>query len=327
MRELERLIHRAVSGRDPYALGAVPSDPDPRDFTAPPQAFAPSAPDVVVTPGTGQVAVYNQQGGTCTGYATAAVLSHLEYAETSKRVAFDGSELHHRVVKSYGNGAMPRDVLEDVRTRGASAMDAPTHTSLRGIEGYAWISERDPETILTALTRGPLLLALWIGDAFTHAWLNRSREYVGTGRPADGYHAVTIVGADRARGVTIQNSWGESGGFGIGIAAGGFINVSWDYLAAHAGEVWSVADRANGLLEGYIKNHVQEGDATGIRLVKRADRPAVYMLVGRGRWWVQSQAALDAMGLRGKPIYNLAASDEVWSYPVIGPDAPLAQRA
>lgn len=324
---IEQMIALSLAG-ETFPFGAIPSQIDRRDYTFAPEALAPTN-SVVLHPGAGKTPVYNQQGGTCTGYSIAAALSLMHFAETGKRVSYDGSELHHRIVKSYSAGAMPRDVLEDVRTRGAETQETGGTSLLTTIAGYGWVDSHNRDAVMAAVSGGPLIIAVWLNQDFYDTWNPKSRAYVPAGRDGFSFHAMTVVGGDLAQGITVQNQWGETnGGFALGTARGGFINLSWAYLVKHCAELWSVADASNTTLDGYIKTHeITSNSASGVSLVKRADKPAVYMLVGKGRWWVPSQDALYAMGLGGQPTMVLQPNDEVWSYPVIGNDAAVDQRA
>lgn len=322
---LDTMIERALEG-DTAAFGAAVSPIDDRDYIAYPPA--PGAPAQVTVPGVGQCPVYEQQGGTCTGYSLAAILSYLEFKETKQRRTFDGSELHHRVVKSYDNGVWPRDVLEDVRLRGAEAQVSAASSALFGISGYAGVP-LDPESILTNLVNGPLQVVTWLGIDFMDQWGARRDRYLPAPpvRDENGLHSMLIVSGDRATGVVIQNNWGINGGCPFGGLPGGFHKVSWEWLRVQAVEAWSIADSSNTTLEGWIKNHENAANASGFTLVKRPDRPAVYAVLGETRDWISSQSELFSRGLGGQPISIRHASDPVWGYPVVGADASETLRA
>lgn len=323
---LQDAIERAMNG-DTHALGAALSPLDDRDYVQYPPS--PGAPDSVQVKGLGNAPVYTQQGGTCTGYSLAAVLSYLEYAETGQRRTFDGSELHHRIVRSYEAGLWPRDLLVDVLAHGAEAQTTAEASGLYFIGGYAGVP-LDPDSILTALsTTGPLQVVTWLGQAFMNQWNSRQDTYLPAppSQEQAGLHSMLIVAADRARGAVIQNNWGVGGGVPFAGVPGGFHKVSWDWLRVQGGEAWAIADRSNADTEGWIRNHEQQTNEAGVALVKRPDRPAVYAVLGETRDWISSQQELYARGLGGLYIRSRDKSDPIWGFPVVGADAPPDQRA
>lgn len=325
-RELDELIRRALAG-DTHALGAAISPIDDRDFIQYPPA--PGAPDQFAVKGIGQVPVYEQQGGTCTGYSIAGVLSYLEFAETGQRRTFDGSEIHHRIVRSYSNGVWPREVLTDIFQRGAEAQATAESSALYFIEGFAGVP-LDPDSVLTALsTTGALQFVTWLGTAFGDQWYDRTDSYIPAPAQQDqgGLHSMLIVAADRAKGVVIQNNWGTGGGVPFEGASGGFHKVSWEWLQMQAVEAWSLADRSNATTEGWIRNHTQRVTVGGVALVKRPDKPAVYAVLGETRDWISSQKELYSRGLGGVAVTIRERTDAVWGFPVVGPDAPEDQRS
>lgn len=334
--ELFGLIERARNG-DTHALGAAPSPIDERDLVLYPPA--PGAPDAFTIPGVGQVPVYNQQGGTCTGYAIAACMSYLEFAETGRRLTFDGAEIHHRIVPSWADGLWPRAALDDIRDRGAEAPHDASSTALHRIAGYAGVP-LDPDSVLTALSStGPVQVVTWLGQAFMDQWFDRLDQYLPAPAAQDtaGLHSMLIVAADRARGAVIQNNWGVTpwqdgdrligGGVPFGGIKGGFHKVTWEWLRTQGVEAWAMTDLPNTTDLGWIRTHSQPTRAGGFALAKRPDRPAVYALLGETRDWISSQNELYARGLGGLPINVLDKSDAVWGYPVVGADAPEGQRA
>ena len=334
--ELYNLIKRAGEG-DTHALGAAISPLDERDYVQYPPA--PGAPDQVTIPGVGQVPVYNQQGGTCTGYALAACMSYLEFKETGRRATFDGAEIHHRIVPSWSEGLWPRAAMDDIRDRGAEAQYDASSSALYRISGYAGVP-LDPDSILTALsTTGPVQVVTWLGQAFLDQWWNRTDSYLAAppAQDTNGLHSMLIVSGDRAKGAVIQNNWGVTpfqdgdrwigGGVPFGGIKGGFHKVSWDWLRVQGVEAWALTDASNTSDLGWIRTHSQKTNANGFSLAKRPDRPAVYALLGETRDWISSQNELYARGLGGLPINILDKSDAVWGYPVVGTDAPEGQRA
>lgn len=326
MLTLQQMIDDAKNG-DIHALGAAVSPISDKDYVAYPPA--PGAPAVVQVAGVGACPVYNQQGGTCTGYSLAAILSYLEFKETGKSKTFDGSELHHRVVPSYSDGVWPRQVLDDVLLHGAEAQSSAASTGLYRISGFAGVP-LDPESILTALdASGPLQFVTWLDTGFTDQWFDKQPGYkpAPAAREEYGLHTVLIVAADRSLGVVIQNNWGIDGGVGYAGIPGGFHTVSWEWLRVQGVEAWSVADVSNTTTAGWIKNHENYSNTDGFTLVKRADRAAVYVVLGETRDWISSQNELYSRGLGGRPVKVIDRSDPIWGYPVVGSDASEADRA
>jgi hypothetical protein len=335
--ELHDLIIRASKG-DVHALGAAISPLDDRDFVQYPPA--PGAPDQVIIPGVGACPVYEQQGGTCTGYALAACMTYLEYKESGKIRTFDGAEIHHRITPSWAEGVWPREVLEDIKAHGALAPFDASSSGMYRIAGYAGVP-LDPDSILTALSStGPVQLVTWLGKTFFDQWYDSTPDFIPAPAVQEptSLHSMLIVAADRARGAVIQNNWGVEGvpdsggkiigkGLPFGGHVGGFNKVSWAWLAMQGVEAWAMTDASNATGAGWIRTHGEVVRDDGWALVKRPDKPAVYAIINKSRDWISSQNELYSRGLGGKPVEIRDKSDAVWGYPVLGEDAPAAMRA
>jgi len=253
----------------------------------------------------------------------------MEYKETGKVRTFDGAEIHHRIVPSSTSGVWPREVLEDIRTRGAEAPIDVKSSALFRIKAYAAVP-LDPDSMLTALSAtGPVQVVTWLGQAFGDQWNNRINEYIPAppSRDEGGLHSMLIVAGDRARGAVIQNTWGIDGGSPFKSVSRGVHQVSWAWLAMQGCGAWALTDSSNATEDGWIRTHEENVREDGWSLVKRPDRPAVYAVINQSRDWISSQHELYSRGLGGRRVTVKDKSDAVWGYPVVGGDAPEGSRA
>jgi hypothetical protein len=237
----------------PYALGAIASPPDARDyrvedFLAPratplPRSFS-------YAPLLGAVLDQGQEG-TCVGNALVGTVLAFDEAtlpassapylrELSRRDAYAGGR---ELTPLPGEGCVVRSALESARTRGVcieadrpytpqhdpgAGPLAPVHRNENRLAGYAAVG-LDVAAIKAAMhDRGPLLAALSVRDGFY------SPDGVGrvqaTGADHGG-HAIGLVGWDDDIGAFfLRNSWG------VGWGRAGYCWLPYSYPLS---EVWS----------------------------------------------------------------------------------------
>lgn len=314
--ELEALQQRVRDG-DLFALGAKPSGVRTSDYVVKTTPHA--APPSFTHPAHRRVPVKSQQGGTCVGNSIATCMTYLEWVEKNDVVAFDGEELNMRVVgREYGQGAaaMPQGVLEDVRLHGAQAPDG-----LYFPRAYGWVDwSQGIQAIKDAMSApgNMVTAAIWLTSEFSENPTQYLDDAAETTPKGDwGYHEI-VFAAYNDLGVTIQNSWDTWWG------AGGFRNLSWRWLLLRLGECWAITDNADTAKDGFVKTY--DWGNGGERAIKRANKPAVYLLKSNGRIWITDPWQAKRFGVDLTKVEVLPDTAKEWERPVIGPDAPRDQR-
>ncbi|WP_043724068.1 C1 family peptidase [Kutzneria sp. 744] len=230
--------HRAPH-RDALAVRAIPRVP-----------ASASLAQYAVTPGDqGQV-------GSCVSWAIDyTAMSILENEQGISGHPQAPMYTYAQLARGNDQGSTPSDTFDILTSQGVDTMDdywqgnfdytTQPDSSERSnaanwkLSGYTPISTGNgiKAGVQQAISQGlPVAISIPVYQSFERISRQQATDYSyypTSGDPYMGGHEITIIGYD-SNGVRVQNSWGTNWG------DGGFINLSWDYLANQVEEANAV---------------------------------------------------------------------------------------
>jgi hypothetical protein len=225
----------------PYALGAIPSTPDERDFSLDqlPGYEAPVLPPTY-TPKLSWSVLNQGQTPACVGFSAALdtqIRTDLDYSDLA---VFDGADAYAHAKKLDGNNSEGTSIRQMINVRLKTGLLAVTGApplvagSREKIGAYARLNNvTDIKSAIVAYGSS------WMASDWYNAWFSPHQN--GVLPPADqmvGEHAFTFVGYDDTReggqgAFLMQNSWGA------GWALSGRCWFPYSYLTPAIGwEAW-----------------------------------------------------------------------------------------